>query len=166
MGYENSAGIGVNNHYGARTTGGAVGQETRDGSVVVVRIDLTGQSINDGIGGFVPPVVIPKGAKMEKFRLRVDEAFVVTGTSPTVRIGAEGSETTNGLVITEAELENVGTKTITSTGAGTWAVSSSTGTTAAAKVSFGALGGTNTPAVASTAGKATLFIEYIDLAKA
>jgi hypothetical protein len=159
MGYENKAGLGVNNQYGARDTGGAVGQEHSYGSKWTINIDLTGQSIADAIAGFMPPVVVPKGALFKAATLRVDEAFVVGGTSPTVRIGAAGSIGTNGIVLTEAELEAVGTKVPASTGAGTWAQSSSTGTTAAAKVALD-LGGTS-PTVATTAGKATLILEYV-----
>lgn len=162
MGYSSEAGLGVNNHYGPRRTGGAVGSETRDGSKVRLVIQLTGKSLNEL--GFVPPVVIPKGARFESARLRVDEAFALTGTSPTVQVGSEGSVATNGVVISEAELENVGTKALASTGAGTWSFSSTTGLTAAAKVKF-ALGGTS-PVVDSTVGKATLVLEYVDLAKA
>ena len=164
MGFENKAGLGVNNHYGVRDTGGAVGVEHGYNTEVVVRIDLTGQSIADAIAGFMPPVVIPKGAHFKQGFLRVDEAFVVGGTSPTLRIGASGSIATNGVVITEAELENVGSKVITSTGAGTWAVGSSTGTTAAAEVALD-LGGTS-PTVATTSGKATLILKYTNVAKA
>jgi hypothetical protein len=164
MAYENSAGLGVYNQYGARQTGGAVGQEHVKGSKKVLRIDLTGDSINDAVGGFVPPVKIPKGANFHSAVLRVDEAFTVTGTSPVVNIGSAGSVATNGVTITETELENVGTKEIASTGNGTWSFSSSTGLTAAALVGF-ALGGTS-PVVARGAGKATLILEYTDVAKA
>lgn len=161
MAYSTASGLGVNNHYGPRDTGGAVGTETRDGSKVRLVFQFTGKSIADG---FVPPASIPKGARFESARLRVDEAFVVGGTTPTLRWGAAGSVSTNGVVITEAELETVGTKALASTGAGTWSFSSTTGTTVAAKVAFD-LGGTS-PTVASTAGKATLVLEYVDLAKA
>lgn len=164
MGYENKSGLGVNNFYGVRGTGGGIGVESTSGSEQTLRIDLTGQSINDAIGGYTPPVNIPKGAKFTSAVLRVDEAFVVTGTTPTLQVGANGAVATHGFVVSEAELENVGTKTLSSTGAGTWALGSTTGTTAAAKVAF-ALGGT-TPAVASTAGKATLILKYVNVAKA
>lgn len=163
MGYENSAGLGVYNHYGVRGTGGAVGSEHREGTTVTIRIDLTGQSINDAVSGFMPPVYVPAGARFKSAYLRVDEVFVVTGTSPTVRVGAAGSIATNGVVISEAELEALGTKALSSTGAGTWSFSSSTGTSADAKIALD-LGGT-TPAVASTQGKATLILEYVDVAK-
>lgn len=155
MAFENSAGLNVNNHYGARNTGGAVGVEHSKDSVHQLSIEFTGKSLSDG---YVPPVVIPKGALFLRYRLRVDEAFVVTGTSPTLIWGG-AAPATNGVVLTEAELEAVGTKTPASAGAGTWATNSATGTTAAEEVSF-ALGGTS-PAIAATSGKATLIAEYV-----
>src|SRR5512138_511454 len=107
MSYENSSGLGVFNQYGARQSGGAVGVEHAYGSTVTLKIDLTGDSIADAIAGFVPPVSIPKGANFNSARLRVDEVFDVGGTTPHVLIGAAGSVATNGVEITEAELEAV-----------------------------------------------------------
>jgi hypothetical protein len=159
MPYASNIGLGgVNNQYGARDTGGAIGPEHGRGANWVLKIDLSGRSIADAIAGFVPPVVVPKGANFNKASLRVDEAFVVTGTTPTLQIGAVGSVATNGIVVSEAELEAIGTKELASAGAGTWAFASATGTTAAAKIGY-ALGGT-TPVVDPTVGKATLILEY------
>lgn len=160
MTFKNNAGIGVSQNYGARATGNSVGLENGYNSTFLLSVTLTGQSLNDG---FVPPVVVPKGAKFKSATLRVDEAFALGGTSPTVRIGANGSIGTNGIVLTKAEMENVGTKTPASTGAGTWAFSSTTGTTAAAKVAVD-MGGTSP--TSTTAGKAVLVLEYFNKAKA
>lgn len=160
MAFKNNAGIGVYASYGARDTGHSAGVEDSDGSLKRLSIQLTGTQLNDG---FIPPVVIPKGAQFKRAMLRVDEAFVLGGTSPTVRIGAAGSVATNGIVLTEAELENVGSKTPASSGAGTWAFSSSTGTTAAAEVAFD-MGGTSP--TSTSAGKAVLVLEFFDKAKA
>lgn len=164
MSYGNGSGIGVYNQYGARDTGGAVGQEHVRGVNKVLKIELTGDSINDAIAGFIPPVSVPKGANFNAFRLRVDEAFVVTGTTPALSVGAAGSVGTNFVSLSEAELETVGTKELASAGAGTWALASTVGTAAAALLAF-ALTGT-TPAVARGSGKATLILEYTDAAKA
>ncbi len=158
MPYASNTGLGVNNQYGARSSGGAIGEEHRQGSTVTLKIDLTGQSVADVIAGFIPPVVVPKGANFNSARLRVDEAFVVTGTTPALSIGAVGSVGTNFISLSETELEAIGTKELASAGAGTWAFTSATGTTAAAKVTF-ALTGT-TPVVDATVGKATLILEY------
>lgn len=155
MAYENTAGIGVNNHYGVRTTGNAVGVETSDNSVHLLTIQFTGESLNET---FLPPVFVPKGALFRRYILRVDEAFAVSAAG-TVTFGGTVPGT-NGVVLTEAELEAVGTKAPASTGAGTWAVGSATGTTAAQKIAK-AISGT----VTATQGKATLICEYVNKTK-
>lgn len=161
MTFRNQAGIGVSNNYGPRDTGNTVGIETTKQSEIVLSVQLTGNSLNDG---YIPPVNIPKGALLRRAVLRVDEAFTLGGTSPTVRIGAVGSEATNGIVLSQAELQAVGTKTPASAGAGTWATNSATGTTAAAKVAV-SLGGT-APTVTAGVGKAVLVLEFSNKAKA
>lgn len=159
MSFENLTGLNVFTSYGKRSTGGTVGSEATDTSTRDYSIAFTGESINSG---FLPPVTLPKGSKLVKAVLRVDEAFSITGTSPTVIFGG-AAPATNGIVLTEAELENVGTKTPASTGAGTWAVASTTGTTAAEKITK-ALGGTS-PVVSATQGKATLILTFINKTK-
>ena len=161
MAYENTAGLGVNNQYGVRNTGGALGLQDHDGLISQLAFELTGEMLNSG---FIPPVVVPKGALFTRYFLRVDQAFALTGTTPALSIGASGSVGTNYVSLSKTELEAVGTKKPASTGAGTWDVASATGTTAAAKVAF-ALTGT-TPAVSATQGKATLILEFVNAAKA
>lgn len=161
MSYENKAGLGVNNQYGPRDTGGAIGVERSINSDHKLEIQITAEFL---AGGFVPPVVIPKGALFTKAVLRVDEAFTLTGTSPGVAYGAVGAETTNGIALSQAELATVGTKIPASTGTGTWTQNSGTGVAAAAKIGR-ALTGT-TPAVSGTAGKATLTLHFVNVAKA
>lgn len=160
MSFENSAGIAVSNHYGARSTGNSVGVETSDTSEHRLSVYITGDMLN---GTFLPPVNIPKGAHFLSAILRVDEAFDLGGTTPTVRIGAAGSVATNGFVLSEAELEAVGTKVPASTGAGTWSFTSATGTTADAKVAFD-MGGTSP--TAARVGKATLILTFANKTKA
>lgn len=154
MGFENAAGIGVSNFYGARESGGSIGVEDNDGSFWTMSIAFTGASLNSS---FLPPVVFPKGAQFKRATLRVDEAFSLGGTTPTVIFGGT-APATNGIVLTQAELQAVGTKVPASTGTGTWAASSATGATASEKVTK-ALGGT-TPTVLATQGKGTLVLEY------
>lgn len=161
MTYESKTGLPVHNQYGARETGGAIGLEHGQGSVYTLTISLTPEFLN---GTFVPPVTVPKGALFRKAVLRVDEVFALSGTSPTVVIGAVGTEATNGIVLTKAELEAVGTKTPASTGTGTWAQNSATGTTATAKIGK-TLGGTS-PVVSKASGKAVLTLEFYNKAKA
>jgi hypothetical protein len=155
MPFENTAGLNVSNFYGARETGGSVGVERSQDSIQQLSIAFTGASINSA---FLPPVVIPRGAQFKRAILRVDEAFNLTGTSPTIIFGGTAPGT-NGIVLSEAELEAIGTKTPASTGTGTWAQSSATGTTAAERVTR-TIGGTS-PVVSPTVGKATLTLEYV-----
>lgn len=154
MPYESNTGLGVNNQYGTRPTGNAVGVEHATGGVQVLKIQFTGESLNEA---FLPPVFFPRGARVLRYILRVDQAFNITGTSPTVIFGGTAPGT-NGVVLTEAELEAVGTKVPASSGTGTWATSSATGATATERVTR-TLGGT-TPVVDRTVGRATLFVEY------
>lgn len=155
MSFENKTGLNVFSSYGKRSTGGTVGSETTDGSTRDYSIAFTGESLNSG---FLPPVVIPKGAKLKGAVLRVDEAFAVS-SGGTVTFGGNVPGT-NGIVITEAELEAIGTKTPASSGAGTWATSSATGTTAAQYINK-AISGT----VTDTQGKATLILTFFNKTK-
>jgi len=156
MGYESNTGLGVYNQYGPRDTGGAIGVANTDNQVEILAIQFTGDSLNSN---YLPNVVIPSGALFLRYRLRVDEVFNVSA-SGTVTFGGTVPGT-NGVVLTEAELEAVGTKTPASAGAGTWATSSATGTTAAQRVAK-AISGT----VAAGSGKATLFAEYVHIKRA
>lgn len=155
MAYENSAGLNVNNQYGQRFAGNSIGESSTKDSVHKLEIEFTGRSLNET---FLPPVVIPRGALFLRYRLRVDEAFDLTGTTPTVIFGGT-APATNGVILSEAELEAIGTKTPASVGTGTWATTSATGATAAEKVTK-TLGGTS-PVVNPLLGKATLIAEYV-----
>ena len=155
MAFENSAGIGVYNHYGQRATGGSIGSETTDGSTRSYSITLTGDSLNSA---FMPPVVIPKGALLKSAILRVDEAFAVSAAG-TVAVGGTAPGT-NGVVLTEAQLETIGTKSVSAVAIGTWATASTTGTSAAEKVAKVVTG-----TVTSTQGKATLLLEFVNKTK-
>lgn len=150
MAYENTAGLGVTNQYGPRQTGGAGGVERTQNSVSYMSIDLTGEMLNSG---YVAPLYMPKGALVRKATLRVDEVFVVSA-SGTVAIGGTAPGT-NGVVLTEAKLEALGTSDVSSLAIGTWATASTTGTSASQKVTS-AITGT----VGATSGKATLVVEY------
>ena len=151
MGYENTAGLSVHNHYGPRTTGGASGTEHSQNSRQTLTYDLTGEMLNSS---FVPPVWFPKGAKVVRCTLVVDEVFVVSA-SGTVAIGGTAPGT-NGVVLTEAQLEAVGTKDVSASAVGTWATASTTGTTAAQRVTK-AITGT----VGATSGKGKLLVEFV-----
>ena len=156
MAYKNEAGLNVFNQYGARETGGAVGIEHGYTSEFRFRFDLTGEMLNSG---FVPKVYIPKGARGLRAILRVDEAFAVS-TSGTVSIGMQAAPATNGITLTEATLEAVGTKDVTSMFAGTWDEAHATGVAAADYVGI-AISGT----VTSTQGKGSLIVEFVNVTK-
>lgn len=147
MGFENSSGINVSNHYGPRETGGTVGVEHSKDSLHQLSLYLTADSVNDG---FLPPVVIPAGARFVEGFITVEEAFV----GPTVfEVGAAGAETTDGvdIVVTSA---SQGTKAIAvADTSGTWAFNSAGGTSTATKVGIAVTG-------TATAGKATLTLKY------
>ena len=155
MSFENTSGLGVFSSYGKRSTGGSVGSETTDGSTRDYSITITGESLNSS---FLPSVSLPKGSKFKGAILRVDEAFAVSAGG-TVTFGGTVPGT-NGIVLTKAELEAVGTKAPASTGTGTWAVASATGTTAAQLINK-AISGT----VTATQGKATLILTFVNKTK-
>lgn len=148
MSKENSAGLGVNNHYGTRQIpDGATGVFKTSGVENELVIELSGANINDDvISGLLPATARPIEAYVD-----VKEAFTLTGTGPVLNVGTDGSEATNGLSITEAQLEAVGTYVIT-TFAGTWAARLEADTTVSV-----ALGGT-APTIAG--GKARIVVRY------
>ena len=155
MAYENKTGLNVYSQYGKRNTGGSVGSETTDGSTRTYSIDFTGESLNSG---FLPKVVLPKGARITNAILRVDQAFVVSAGG-TVAFGNAAGPVANGIVLSEAELEAVGTKYVTDTGAGTWDMTTSTGLAADS-----AIGKTVNGTVDATTGRATLLLTFVQKA--
>jgi len=150
MSYENTAGIGVNNQYGPRNTGGALGVEHSQDSVMTFTYDLTGEMLNSG---FTPKIKVPKRALLRKAYLIVDEVFVVS-TSGTVAIGGTAPGT-NGVVLTEAKLEALGVSDVSALAIGTWATASTTGTTSAENITKSITG-----TVGATSGKGTLVMEF------
>lgn len=154
MSYENSAGLGVNNQYGPRNTGGVFGTVDDDVFKQFV-VNLTGEMLNSS---FIPPVYMPKGAIVTRAYLRVDEVFVVSAAG-TVAIGGTAPGT-DGVVLTEALLEALGTSNVSALAIGTWATASATGPLTAQKVTK-AITGT----VGATSGKATLVVEYFHKTK-
>lgn len=95
MTIENTAGLGVNNHYGPRGTqdgklsGGRTGTV---GSETDLIFYITGKDLVSG--SFLTNTVIPKGSSIDQnIFCEVIEAFDIAGTTPTIDMGAEGSET-------------------------------------------------------------------------
>ena len=155
MAYEALSGLGVNNQYGSRQTGGSAGLEHGENSTHVLSYNLTGEMLNST---YNPPVYMPKGAKVIRATLRVDEVFVVSAAG-TVAIGGTAPGT-DGVVLTEAKLEALGSSDVSSLAIGTWATASATGPLTTQKLAK-AITGT----VAATSGKATLLVEYINKTK-
>lgn len=126
MGYETATqGLGATrNFYGPRDNDeGTEGSHKTFGTRQQKVLDISSQSITDNVFA-VDLAFLPAGALLVGAFVQVVEAFVMGGTTPTILVGTEGSEVTNGLVISEALGEAIGTTDITSTLTGTWAVDS------------------------------------------
>ena len=142
----------VTTHFGERELGGATGVLKTEGAENQLTLYITGEIINDG---FLPQVDIPAGAVITKATAQVTEVFDLGGTSPTILVGTDGSEATNGATLDEASAEAAGYYDITSTLAGTWDAEAAL----AADTRVGvALGGTS-PTV-TDAGRAVVIITY------
>jgi hypothetical protein len=165
MGYEQSkfgdgSGTGsgnvttaVNNHYGPRETGKTVGSNFTEGQIRELVLDIDGEMIGDAAFALLAPK-LPAGSIVKEAFVEVTEVFVVGGTSPTINIGTEGSEGTNGLEVTEAQAEALGTYDVTSSLQGTWA------SPLAAETTVGiAMDGTS-PTI-TDAGKMRVVVRYV-----
>tara|TARA_R110000851_G_scaffold258264_1_gene410700 strand:- start:14370 stop:14870 length:501 start_codon:yes stop_codon:yes gene_type:complete len=144
---------GVSNHFGPRKVGKGQGTTTTEGFMNELTLDLDGELVGNEVFPLLAPQ-LPAGALIDDVYLEVSEAFVVGGTSPVLDVGTATTEATNGVTITESQLEVVGVTNLTSALAGTWTNS----LTAVTNVGL-ALGGTS-PTV-TDAGKARLVIRYI-----
>ena len=145
----------VNNYFESRDSGETVGVKKTEGSFNELTLQLTGTQIKrGGTAEFLVAPVLKAGFKITGVYARVTEAFVVTGTTPALEIGTQGSEVTNGFTITEAQLEALGTYDLTSALSGTWAAPINADTTVGI-----ALSGT-TPAV-TDAGKIEIVVTYV-----
>ena len=157
FGYEGGAttadSYGVSNHYGARKVGKGQGTTSTEGFMNEFTLDLDGELVGNEAFPLLTPQ-LPAGAKIEDVFLEVSEAFVLGGTSPVVEVGTATSEATNGVTITEAQLEATGVYDITAAISGTWAAG------LAAVTNLGIVLGGTTPTV-TDAGKARLVIRYL-----
>ena len=143
------------NFFGNRDTGGSTGVLKVEGTIEQVRIHITGVDLNDLLEPLVP-TYLPAGATIRDVYWDTIDVFTLTGTSPTILVGTDTTEVTNGLVISEAVAESANTARLTSTLTGTWAVN--TPLQARTKIGF-AIGGTGGPVVARS-GSGILTIEY------
>lgn len=154
--WEDTAGLGVENHYGPRGRGDDSGIIKTEGSTNEIVIYLTGTNVSnqelDRATG-----ALPAGAYVNHAYLEVTEAFVLAGTTPVVEVGTQGSEATNGLSITEAQMENIGVVEFDTTDmAGTWAAR-----LAARTVVDVAMSGSSP--TSTSAGAAKLVFEFVNL---
>lgn len=146
---------GVTVQYGVRGTGRAAGNLAAKGGRYRKAVDITGEALNDGL---ISIDYIPAESLIEKAYVQVEEAFVLGGTTPTILVGTDGSEATNGVVVSEAQAESAGqVLDISGTLTGTWAA----GLAADTKIGL-ELGGTS-PTADSSVGKARLVIEYVKI---
>lgn len=144
------------NFFGARKSGGAVGLEKVAGSIEQLVIFLEGGLFNDNLEPLVP-TYLPAGSIIRDVYIDVETVFALTGTNPTILIGTDTTEVTNGFVISQAVAQSTNTARLTSTLTGTWAVN--TPIQARTKIGF-AIGGTGGPTV-DRLGKAKVTIEFI-----
>ena len=145
----------VSNHYGPRTSTSAKGVLETDGVVNELSIEFTGAEVSAGAYVLLAPY-LPAGAIVQAAYLRVKEAFTLGGTTPTIEVGTEGSEATNGFTITEAQAEAVATYNLTSALSGTWAAP------LAAQTTIGLAMAGSSPTSAAT-GVGEVVIRYVAL---
>lgn len=147
----------VSNHYGPRTTGKSNGVIGTEGAMNELTLHLDGKVVSDEEFALYVKPFLPAYCRIEDVYLEVEEVFVLGGTSPVVNVGTDGSETTNGIEITESQLETVGVYDLTSTLAGTWAAAG--GITA--ETTLGIVMDGTSPTSDETAGKAKVVIRYV-----
>lgn len=129
------------------------GKLERKGSVIEhIVLDIRGSKFVDGMYVFDSDVELPVGASPESAVVEVSEAFVMTGTAPTIRIGTDGDGVPAIFgAATEAQGEAVGTYVLSVT-----ATPLTVATAGKLQVS---LGGTGGPAV-TAAGKMKIVLRY------
>lgn len=145
----------VHNNFGPRTLGDTMGVNKVEGIKEELIYYFTGQMFND-LSGPLMPYVLPKGAVITAVYMDVEEAFTLTGTTPAIEVGTQGTEVTNGFTISEAQLEATNTVSLTSALSGTW----DNEAPLAADTQIGvALSGSDTPTI-SNAGRARITILF------
>lgn len=149
MAYEATSGLQVVNHYGARETGGSVGVEHSSSSRHVLSFELTGTSLADGT---LSAYVLPKGAKITKAVIAVDEVF--SGVT-SVSLGEGNAAATNGITLNAAALAK-GVRDVTASLTGEWAGTAGAATTKAAQIGI-VVTGTPSP----LQGLATVTVEFV-----
>lgn len=152
MSYENSAGLNVSNHYGSRDSGKTIGVVKTEGVMQELKINVDAAMMDAEAYPLVVPT-LPAGAIIDSVYAKVTEVFIFGGTTPTILIGTETSEVTNGLVMSEAQAEALGSYDLTGTLTGTW------GAPLAADTILGLAHGGSSPTNGAT-GKVDFVIRY------
>ena len=112
----------VHNHYGPWTEQSPDGVVMTDGTRNEYSWETTGADLQNATQAdrwLVIPT-LPKNTIIEKVVVEVKEVFVLGGTTPTINFGTNGTESTNGISISQAQAQAVGVYNI-STFNGTWA---------------------------------------------
>lgn len=157
MSFYGDTGLGVNNFEGPRTAlEGMGGHVKTEGAKQQMVLEFAGTNINDGVMDSV--VTLPANALIVAAYADVNEVVALGGTTPTILVGTNGSEVTNGLVMSEAQAEAASVYDLTSTLTGTWAAGLTTDTAVSVT-----LGGTS-PTV-SNDGHIKVVIEYVTVSK-
>jgi len=146
----------VHTKFEGRNLGETVGVYHSQDGETQVSMTITGEQLVRDVASndaFLVPLILPVGAVIETVYVQVKEAFVLGGTTPTILIGTQGTEVTNGFVITEAQAEAIGTYNVTASKTGTWASPVATAITVGV-----ALGGT-LPTV-TAAGSLDVIVKY------
>ena len=157
MSFESLTGLGVPAFYGPRTAlEGLGGHVKTEGALKEIVIEFSGKNINDGVMDSV--VVMPANALVTEAYIDVEDDVTMAGTTPTILIGTNGSEVTNGLVVTEAQAEADGVYNIFGTVTGTWAAGLLTDTNVSVT-----LGGSS-PTITDD-GRMKVVIKYLSVTK-
>jgi hypothetical protein len=145
------------NRYNQSLLGEQIGVNHSDNAITEITATITGVQLVRDVAtndAFLTQFKIPVGALITRVVVQVKTAFVLGGTTPTILIGTEGSEVTNGFPISQAQAQAVGTYDLTAARTGTWNAPIATALTVGI-----ALGGT-TPTV-TAAGKMDVIVSYI-----
>lgn len=150
----------VRSQFGRRRTGGFEGVNKVEGMKEELVIYIDGEVWND-VPDTLKPYVLPAGAVIKNVYVDIEKAFTLTGTTPTILVGTDGSEVTNGFVISEAIAEGTASANLTATLTGTW----DNEVPLAANTTIGiALGGTTPAMAASGVARITILFERINRA--
>ena len=158
MSKEDTAGLNVSSRYGPlNTPDGAGGVIKTEGALNELTIDFTGDQVNNPAN--VQNPVIPAGSRIVAAFFDTEVLGVMGGTTPNLAIGTSGSEETNGLLVTEAQVEAVGTYNVSATAVGTWALTTGVGLVADTTVAIVLEGDSTITAV----GSFRVVVQYVQV---